>query len=355
MESALWALIAASMGMSLLCDHFFPSLSCIFAAGLGALLIPSTETFQPDAFLYIIVPPVVLQSGLSYKWSRRRSKLTLFMAWAGTTITTAWTTFGLFTMRYTGLSTAAALAAVCSPTDTVSTGVLTRRADPDLRRALQHESLLNDAVGFLFTHLFAHADGLEASSIAVLVLTIIGSAAVGLFTSHIHITYTEHGAVSTLVCVLFLYSIVEWAHGSGILALFLFGIYTRQWREHDMEALTTTLDVIVDVLEKYVYVTMGTTLRHIEPGHVGVAAVVLASLYTSRIFHVTLGGCLIRGITLEEGIFLIGCNVRGAFTIALASLSGIPMFQSVAILIVIWTHVLGLITIGPIGTILDII
>lgn len=355
MQSALWAVLAASMGVSLLCDAFLPSLSCIFAASLGALItwwIPYT-TFEPDAFLYIIVPPVVLQSGLRYKWDRKRSELTMFMAWFGTAICTAWTTLGLVSQL--AWPTCAWLAAVCSSTDTVSTNVLTRRADSSLRKTLQHESLLNDAVGFLFTHLFAHADGLEASSIAVLLLSIIGSATVGIIAARLHTLYTGHGAVSTLVCVLFLYSAVEWAQGSGILSLFLFGICTRQWRQHDMEQLTTTLEVVVDVLEKYVYVTMGSTLHRIESGHVGLALIVLASIYASRIFHVGLGGCITRAITLEEGIFLIGCNVRGAFTIALASLSGNKLFQSVAILVVIWTHLLALITVGPIGTILDII
>lgn len=352
MNSAAWAVLAASMGLSLLCDHYLPSLSCIFAAALGAFL-QHGSTFEPEAFLFIIVPPVVLQSGLAFTWTRKRSELTIFMAWVGTAITTAWTTLGL--LSYLPWPMCAWLAAVCSPTDTVSTGVLTRRADPTLRRTLQHESLLNDAVGFLFTHLFARADGLEPAAIAVLVLSVIGSATVGVVAARLHTSFTSHGAVGTLITVLFLFSVVEWAQGSGILALFLFGVCTRQWRTHDMEALATTLEVVVDVLEKYVYVTMGTFLHTIQPGHVGIAGVVLVALYASRICHVALGGCILRAVTLEEGIFLIGCNVRGAFTIALASLSGMQTFQSVAILIVIWTHVLGLITVGPIGTLLDII
>lgn len=355
MQSALWAILAASMGMSILCDQVFPSLSCIFAAALGALgnLFHPYDTFEPDAFFFIIVPPVVLQSGLCYKWVRKRSEMTLFMAWVGTSVTTAWTTLGL--LPYIPWPACAALAAVCSPTDTVSTTVLTRHADESLRKTLQHESLLNDAVGFLFTHLFARADGLEASAIAVLVLSIIGSATVGVFTARVHTLYTNHGAVSTLVAVLFLYSAVEWAQGSGILALFLFGVCVRRWRTHDMHDLMITLEVIVDVLEKYVYVTMGSILHTIEPGHVGMAAIILASIYASRAFHIGIGALITRAVSLEESIFLVGCNVRGAFTIALASISGVPYFQSIAILIVIWTHALALMTVGPIGNILDII
>ena len=344
------------MGCSLLCDELFPQLSCICAAAMGALFAWGTSqhesTFEPDAFLFIIVPPVVLYSGLTFNWnsSKRTWALTLFMAWFGTSITTAWVTLGIIhTLPWPH---AAWLAAICSPTDTVSTYTMTKRADIILRKTLQHESLLNDAIGFLFTHLFSHAVNL--TGIAVLMLSIIGSAAVGVLTARVH-SYRVHGAVSTLIIIFMLYSFVEWANGSGILALFLFGICARQWRTHRMEDLTTTLRVVIDLLEKYVYVSMGTILHRIEPGHVGIAALILVALYASRIIHVGVGGLCTRNITLEEGIFLIGCNVRGAFTIALASLSGNETFQSVAILIVIWTHLLGLVTVGPIGTLLDIL
>ena len=359
MESALWAALAASMGISLLCEIYMPSVSCVFAAALGAcyawMTSLHTTTFHPDAFMFIIVPPVVLHSGLTFTWeaSKRTWSLTLFMAWVGTATTTAWVTLGLVPAMV--WYKAAWLAAVCSPTDTVSTNILTRKADVHLQKTLQHESLLNDAVGYLFTHLFSHATGLEPTIIAILLLSIVGSAALGIITARLHTSYTSHNAVSTLVVVLLLYSAVEWARGSGILALFLFGVCVRQWKTHDMEALHTTLEVVIDVLEKYVYVTMGTALLQVQPGHVGIAGLVLASLYAARIFHVGVGGFLTRSITLEQGIFLIGCNVRGAFTIALASLSQQPLFLSVAILIVIWTHILGLITVGPMGTLLDII
>ena len=353
MESALWAALAASMGLSLLCDHFFPSLSCIFAAALGALYAWSTSlhasSFHPDSFMFIIVPPVVLQSGLNFSWEGYPN-MTMWMAWLGTATTTAWITLGL--VGHMTLHRAAWIAAICSPTDTVSTGVLTRHADVHLRKTLQHESLLNDAIGYLFTHLFSHAT-LDTTMAAMLILTVFGSAAIGVATARLHTSFTSHSAVSTLIVVLLLYSMVEWASGSGILALFLFGVCVRQWKKHDMRDLHTTLEVSVDVLEKYVYVTMGTALLQVSPGHVGIAGLVLTSLYASRIFHVGLGSVCTREINLEQGIFLIGCNARGAFTIALASLSKDDTFVSVAILIVIWTHVLGLITVGPIGTLLD--
>ena len=82
--------------------------SSMWGIGLGGCvtilshLISPTQpiTFEPESFMYMLLPPIVLHSGLMFdiRSSKRTLSLSLCYAWVGTLTTALWVGYALWSV-----------------------------------------------------------------------------------------------------------------------------------------------------------------------------------------------------------------------------------------------------------------
>ena len=338
-----WVIVSGLMSIVLLLreEGFLPiSFYGMFLGGMAMLLLkfiihPASEPleFDTEQFMYVLLPPIVLNSGLKFKWAEAQKTIgtSLVLAWLGTVGTALWIALGLWsTTDVKPWIIAFWIGSILSPTDPVGTLDQMAKLNRQLpiKLVLEHESLLNDAVAVMLVHTAHRTWKLNENMTKIETIEVIGfalgltvlAALIGALHAFLLFKIEKIKPLFVLTVGMFVFSACEVIEASGIIALFVFGAVISVYGEYP--ETSRIIQNIADFSETYVYISMGgvvveSSLIYWKEG----LAVILATL-TGRIMnvHAFTVLCRVGGVrwNLEETIFMSICGMRGAVSLALA-------------------------------------
>lgn len=309
--------------------------------------------FKPEQFMYLLLPPIVLCSGLKFKWNRAIKTIgtSMVFAWLGTIGTAGWVGVGLWS--YSNLEpwiVAFWIGSILSPTDPVGTLDIMKnlQGNEEIRLVLEHESLLNDAVAVMLVHMSRHAWEAQKTITKIESMEIfgmaLGLACISCFIGCLGAWLVQKHQEAALVTVvgMFLFSVSEFLGASGIISLFVFGACLSAFGLR--EDIYKTIEYIADLSEMYVYVTMGSVITMIEWKYSWIGVNVIIACIVGRIINVFILGYLVRigGVTwsMFQLIFMSTCGMRGAVSLALAVYTPEPlkdMFVTITVMEVVFS------------------
>lgn len=340
-----WLIVSGLMSLVLILRSmgFLPvSFYGMLLGGLAMIIVQWITTavnaepldFDSEQFMYVLLPPIVLNSGLKFKWSEAKATIgtSLVLAWLGTVGTALWVALGLWTSA--GIEPwiiAFWIGSILSPTDPVGTldlmESLTQRLP--IRLVLEHESLLNDAVAVMLVHTakrtwyldqqLTKIETMEVIAVA-LGLTCLAAVIGGLFAL---ILYKMNNVKPLFVLCfgMFVFSACESLGASGIISLFVFGA-TITALEGEASQVNQIVQYLADFSETYVYISMGAVMVqsswiYWKEGLMAIIATFIGRVMNVFIFSMS---CRLGGVTwnLEETLFMSICGMRGAVSLALA-------------------------------------
>ena len=157
--------------------------------GMFASFWLTFDSFNPEFFLYILLPPILLNSAFKFQMDSLKNWLSsLTFATVGTVISMLWIAWGLLvwprgtTVEMAPIS-ALLFASILAPTDTVATISLSKKVDVAhmyIFTVLENESVMNDALSVVLVRLFstlknAHEDVDRWVPIEVIVSMIVST------------------------------------------------------------------------------------------------------------------------------------------------------------------------------------
>ena len=310
--------------------------------------------FEPEQFMYILLPPIVLCSGLKFTYADARQTLStsVVFAWLATIGSALWVAFGLWSTDIVKAWIVAFwLGSIVSPTDPVGTlDQMKSLGNHPIRLVLEHESLLNDAVAIMLVHTsyrawnlsiqMSNTETMEVISVA-LGMTLLSCLFGFLF------AYSIRKILDPLLCIIVgvcLFSLCEAVGASGIIGLFVFGASIRICGENeDHEKILEICEYVSDLSETYVYVTIGGVVTQINTSYIPIGVATAFACVIGRIINIFLFGYLMRIINVywssEELLLMSSCGMRGAVSLALAisspdELKGMMVTATVTVVIV---------------------
>ena len=331
-----WVIVSGLMSLVLgLREYGYVPLS-LYGMILGGLAMvsikyiirPASEPleFDTEQFMYVLLPPIVLNSGLKFKWSEAQETIgtSLVLAWLGTMGTALWIAFGLWsTADIEPWIVAFWIGSILSPTDPVGTldQMSKLRQRLPIRFVLEHESLLNDAVAVMLVHTSHRAwrlnEKMTKTETMEIIAVALGLTALAAFIGSIgaYILYKMNK-----IKPLFVFSICESIGASGIISLFVFGAVISSCEE--CPDTRRIIQHIADFSETYVYISMGGVIvqsswSYWKEGLAGIIATVVGRIINVFIFSIF---CRVGGVAwnIQEIIFMSVCGMRGAVSLALA-------------------------------------
>lgn len=310
--------------------------------------------FEPEQFMYILLPPIVLCSGLKFTYADARQTLctSVVFAWLATIGSALWVAFGLWsTNMVEAWIVAFWLGSIVSPTDPVGTlDMMKSIGDHPIRMVLEHESLLNDAVAIMLVHTSSRAWHMSRQMSDTETMEVI-SVALGMtllsFLFGFLFAYSMRKILGPLLCIIVgmcLFSLCEAIGASGIIALFVFGASIRICGQtEDNEKILEICEYVSDLSETYVYVTIGGVVTQVDTSYIPIGVAAAFACLIGRIINIFLFGYLMRIGNIvwcqEELLLMSSCGMRGAVSLALAisaptELKGMMVTATVTVVIV---------------------
>jgi len=274
--------------------------SIALIVGGGALgFVPQLPpvTFDPQALLVIVLPPILYQGALLISWSDFKANIRpIGLLAIGLVIVTTLVVGAALKWLIPDIPWAAAFAfgAIVSPTDAVATSAILSRLN--LRRrvvsVLQGESLVNDASG-LVIYKFAVAAVLTGA-FSLLDATLdfafvaAGGVVIGLLMAHLFVFIHRHlgdtfiEVLMTLAVPYLTYLVAESMKVSGVLAVITAGIvrsrYSPEIVSAEMRVIARSVwNLLVFLLNSLVFVLIGMQLSGIVSRLSGYTALELFS------------------------------------------------------------------------------
>ena len=293
----------------------------ILALLIGMCMSPFLQNrfgFTPEVFLYLMLPPIVLRSGIEFKWStsRRTWKTALLFATVGTVMSAAYIFFGCVVSRSASVGSCARMGSVLSSTDPVAVlSILSNYNVPEkMKSVLENEALTNDGIAAMLTHIitssWSASDATVNFVVGILTTVTLGSM-VG------YLSASTDKPLAILGLALSTYATCELMGGSGILAMFIFGITHRcRSAADDLRKIVVPLAELADI---YCVFALGTEARNIVGIDIYTALNVTLACVIGRIIHVfVLGYGSCQGWYSSHLTFMSFCCSRGALSYALA-------------------------------------
>ena len=331
-------------------SHSIPS--SVFAVLMGMLVsliwkdIPFH--FAPEFFMYMLLPPILLQSAFEFNLkSLRQTWLpSLVFAIPGTLLSVVVIAGGVYVWTdETDLITILIFAAILAPTDTVATLALRNRLQYKgvVLDILENESVMNDAISVALVHILVKvkkdADSISSgwlfSEIVLFSLFNLSiSGLIGISASYLMNKLEVDISLHYLISLL-LYGACESVGISGIVTLFVYGSVVQTPTEFQK-----TVGAISSIMEAYVYLMLGFALPTFEFSLLSLF--VLATVLMSRIVIVFFLGTLLhlcgyQQLPVPKLLFFSLCGVRGAISYALCLEVGTPFQKSTTFVVVMST------------------
>jgi CPA1 family monovalent cation:H+ antiporter len=321
----------------------------MFLGGISTLCVnyiagPDNDPifFQPENFMYLLLPPIVLSSGLTFNFKQFFGTALAF-AWIGTIITACWTALGIYCFNWVeNIIIASWVGCILSPTDPVGTiGILRRVRVPErIQYVIENESVLNDAVAIVMVHFIQHVWHKSSTNVGFHVLMILLSIFSGIGFGWLY-SYQPREPYSIIVIGMLVFSLHEMIQGSGILSLFTFGATIRYFISEE-ETLTKYKSLVISLSEfseTYVYIMMGGTVINFVYPKAIIGVIAAFSCFVGRIISIfSIGGVAsMFGYkwSLQDLILMSCCGMRGAVSLALAVSTPSelrPMFVTITVM-----------------------
>jgi len=311
----------------------------VVAVALGMIVASwsgSSDTpfvFAPELFLYLMLPIILLNSSFRFRpESLRRTWLSSMMfAWVGTLLTIALIAWGIVVWSSMfGLSISFVdcllISSLLAPTDTVATLMLSKTLDDTfIAEVMENEAVLNDAISVVLVRLFATMSvnhqqlnrWVPVRAVGISIAFMCAACAVGVCSARVVRTLNIHTPSVHFIMALIVYALCEYVGISGIVGLFAYGSMVRP-----PDIVQSTLHNISEIVEAYVYLTLGLALHSYDTSLLGLSLLILLSCIVSRVLVVfALGGCLrVCGRprwTLSTLLYFSMCGIRGAISFAM--------------------------------------
>lgn len=328
--------------------------SSVFALALGMIVsfiwnstTSSAFDFAPELFLYLLLPPILLNSAFKFKVESLRHNWLSSVTFAvvGTFLSMLWIAWGLLVWSDVTPGVALIFASILAPTDTVATLALTRSVETDdkyIFEVLENESLMNDALSVVLVRLFIAMDNANRNLdkwvpfeiVSLSLLTTLFAVVFGVGVAWLVNRFEMKLLTSHYLLALFVYTTCECLQVSGILGLFAYGAMVRP--SSDFVNSVASLSTII---EAYVYLMLGLAFHTYNFDSFGTSLLIFIACLVGRVLAVfLLGGCL-KGLgrhkwTVKTLLFFSMCGVRGAISYALC-LSMDSMFAKSTTFVVI--------------------
>lgn len=289
--------------------------------------------FAPELFLYLLLPVILLSSALRFRpESLRRTWLSSMMfAWLGTLISIVLIAWGisvwtlLFGLDMTFVDTLL-VASLLAPTDTVATLMLSKTLDDTfIAEVMENEAVLNDAIAVVLVRLFATMSVNHQQLNRWVPVRAVGTSIVFMclsgITGYVCAIMVRRCRITTasihFIVALIVYALCEFVGISGIVGLFAYGSFVRP-----PEIVKTTVENVSEIVEAYVYLTIGLALHTYNTSLMAVSFLILVSCVVSRVLVVfALGGCLRccgrTQWTASTLMYFSMCGIRGAISFAM--------------------------------------
>ena len=339
--------------------------SSVFAVVLGMVVSTLWKSYSPmplrfasELFLYLLLPPMLLNSALSFHIKTLRTNWvgSLSHACLGTTFALFWIAWGNLVWTYgtsVQMSVVESLmfAAVLAPTDTVATMAMTRSLESCslegkyLLQVLENESIMNDALSVVFVRLFqtmvladrAVDRWLPFEVIGWSIFSAIAAVSVGFLLAKLMIKFNVVTLTSHYMMSLFVYAICECAGISGILSIFAYGSISKP-----PQAFVESVSSLSSIIEAYVYLMLGLAVHTYDTSMFGLSLLIFMSCVVGRILAVfCLGGCLrLSGRhqwNVRSMLLFSMCGVRGAISYALCQTLDSDFMKSTTFVVIMGT------------------
>lgn len=332
-------------------SHYIPS--SVFAVLMGMLVsfiwkdIPFH--FAPEFFMYMLLPPILLQSAFEFNLkSLRQTWLpSLMFAIPGTLLSVVVIAGGIYVWTdEIDLITILIFAAILAPTDTVATLALRNRLQYKgvVLDILENESVMNDAISVALVHILVQiqnkADSVSSgwliSEIVLFsILNLSISGLLGITASYLVNRMSSCDISLHYLISLLLYGACESVGISGIVTLFVYGSVVQTPTEFQK-----TVGAVSSIMESYVYLMLGFALPDFDFSWLSL--LVLVTVLMSRIVVVFFVGTLLhicgyRQLSIPKLLFFSLCGVRGAISYALCLEVGTPFQKSTTFVVVMST------------------
>lgn len=252
----------------------------------------SIESFHPDLFFLVLLPPIIFESGYTLQKGDFFSNIGAILTYAllGTTVSAIFVGFSMYGLGLVGLAhplkliESLSFGSLISATDPVSTLALfsSMNADQDLYAIVFGESVLNDAVSIILTQTLINAakqmdEGpIDFNSLALhsigkfclmfFVSAIIGTA-FGLLCAIVlkHVNLRVHSSLEVVTMFIFAYMPYGLSEGlelSGIMAILLCGITMSHYAHFNLSpmgqvAVQQVFRVLALIAETMVFLYLG--------------------------------------------------------------------------------------------------
>ncbi len=324
----------------------------VYGMGLGAVVCWCINkivgenndplSFNSSRFMYILLPPIVLFSGLRFDYMEASDTIgtSAILAWLGTIGSALWVSLAMWPYVDHWIL-AFWIGSVLGPTDVALTlDQLKSVGKIPMCLVLEHESILNDATALMMVHMCERVwyslDSITKTESMEIVTASIGmtviASVVGVVGGWSLCRSGQCSAQIVIVLGIFLFAFGEQINGSGVITLFVFGASIRKFSsEESRESVMRLVRDISELSEVYMYVTVGGILSRVELGYVVPGLCAILACTVGRIMNVFFFGNMIKigGIhwSLEELMVMSTCGIRGAVSLALAATTPVE-FQS---------------------------
>lgn len=318
-----WDTVAAGIAISFVTAVKVPMVPPpVVAMVIGAVASPIIQPgfgFGAEIFFYLMLPPIILRSGLQFKWAPLNGvwKTTLLLS----IVATIFSSFIIFTgcslLTTEGHTKCLRLGSVLSSTDPIATVALMKHAhvQDHIKHVLQGEALTNDAVAAMLTHAAEKQQWSASSAVLDIIVGILISISVGSVGGYacggFSNTITVLGIATTL------YALCEILQASGILCIFLFAI-TSRWRQQSKQ-MEDFVNIVADLADLYCMFAVGAEIVFITGRAFVTATVLFLSAMAARIVSVQVLARLTGEKWTFSELFTLGiAGARGTLAYALA-------------------------------------
>ena len=301
--------------------------------------------FRGEIFFYLMLPLIILRSGLSSSSTSAPWRTTLLFSIFGTVFSALVIFVGCFVYSDLGVAQCAHIGSVLSSTDPVATTSAlhqlpqTSSLSVHVKAVLENEALTNDAMAVMLSHASYQKHWSTSNTVMEIAIGVLISLTVGATGGYVFGGFSN--PITVLGSATILFALCELTNASGILCIFVFAVCSR-WRQTS-EALCTFVNILSEIADLYCMFAVGTEAAFIDMKSFVVALHVFVACLCSRIvFVVLLGKAAWEGWKMQDLIVMGLSGARGTLSYALARSMGTgigPIVLCVVILSSVFTTV----------------
>lgn len=349
-----WDTVAAGLAISFVTFVSIPRISPPIASlligsicALIGILIdsPLRFGFGPEIFFYIMLPPIILRSGLEFEWDSVRPvwRSTLLFALFGTVFSAFVIYVGCDLCTDLTTHQCMTIGSVLSSTDPTATVTSIKHSNMPqmMKNAMEGEALTNDAVAAMLAHATEKQKWSTSDTVLEVIVGVITSISIGSVGGYMFGGFEN--PITTMGMATALFACCELLKASGILCIFLFAI-TSKWRRTSSK-MESFVDILADVADIYCMFAVGTEIIYIDASAFQASIIIFMSSVAARVVSIVgLGLLSFEGWQFNQLMFMGLTGARGTLSYALARSMGMHIGPIVLCVVILSTLSTGIFT-----------